>query len=358
MTKNYTFENSTVQAELSGGAESVLKLAFANGCKCTVGTSACGAFGEKSGLVRKTRLHRSIDLLEITAETQRVIPFGSEFEIRRAFSFGDGFARITVDAAAGNGGRVESFTLDPVTFEGDWKKVAVDDGDGIRWQEAPAENTVLWESGRTPLRILAESADGALFECGCGEDLWRHNAASAMENCTAKFVVTADSKTLKFERTMFSFAKGDDVEIPKRPWRFSYCLAWSLAPETALSGGKELKLAALDIPESGLRAGGEGKPCFAAPAVRRRLRDAVRSAGESVVVPDVDFGCCTDPSHLERPGKGELLHWDLPELFALYLWGNRQLAKKDLSLRFISAEKSAAAAVLKHVPETFKEEEY
>lgn len=362
MKKLYRIEGADFKAELPHDCGNVLTLQFDNGFKCEVAPAACGAFSEGTALTRKVRVHRTNDLLEASANSLRVIPFGCEFEIKRKLDFADGFVQIIVDAAAGNGGRIDEFTLDPLVFRGSWKRFGLDDGREVRWIDAVDEEAELWSSDRPLLRILAESTGGALFECGCGEDIWRHNVAQTLTDCTAQFTVKGSRTTLCVERKMFQFAKEPEVVIPRRPWRFSYYIAWSLTAPKAdeLESAELLPLDALDIPSSGMCTAENGEEsadvCFAAPAVRRRLRDAVRTATGSLVIPDVKLALCYAPSHLERPGKGALEHWGLAELFTFYVWANRQLVKKEAALTLRSAEYSAAAAILCRKPRTFKPE--
>ncbi len=360
MKKQYTISGADFQITLPHICQDVMTFAFDNGSQCRVEPCACGVFSEKSALTRKLRIHRSADLLESSAESLRIIPFGCEFEIRRNAVFFDGFALVTVDCAAVSGGGVDEFTLDPVVFSGRWRRLGIDGGGGIRWQDAVDEPAVLWNDGRPPLRMLAEGDDGSIFECGCGEDLWRHHAGADMPGCSAAFTVTGDSKSLRIDRRMFSFDKSEDVEIPRRSWRFSYYIAWHTGAGGKAVSGQEAALDQLDLPESAGRTGAGGvrlqSCCMAAPALRRRLRDAVRSAGGSLTLTGYVPGICFDPSHPERPSKGSLMHWDLPEAAALYIWGNRQLAAKGGVLTIKPGENSAAASVLGRRPSRFKEE--
>ena len=163
--------------------------------------------------------------------------------------------------------------------------------------------------------LLLTRADGIKLELGCGGDWWRTCGAG---NTAWSIEKTSGAVTVK--RKVIAIA--DDVELERRPWRFNYYIAWNRGSSAALLPGKDDIVLKFDPQAAG--------SCFAAPAVRKYLRKLIRQQLEksgNVILEMADIKSCADASHLERPGKKALLHWDLCELFALYSWGNRALGE-------------------------------
>jgi hypothetical protein len=51
------------------------------------------------------------------------------------------------------------------------------------------------------------------------------------------------------------------------------------------------------------------------------------------ITPDI----CSAAAHLERPQRGVLHHWDLPDLFDFHAWANRQLFPRGRRLLIFPA---------------------
>lgn len=323
----------------------------AGSVRAAVGGALCDGFGEARVEAKKLKVHRTLDGLLTSAESEKVIPFGCEYDVRRSFSLLDGLLRVTADFRTVGRQVLRELRLDPVTLTGDWRRLGISrDGVTVEWHDLPYAE----EAPQMPVFYLAEAADGTLWEFGCGEDLWRCRAGRELGG-EARFGVEASAQTVRFERLMFRFAP--DLVLQRRPWRFGYYLAWSKVPD-APAAGEVLDLAQLAIPPGGRRTGADGKVapgfCLAAPAVQRALRDAVRRAAGSLVIRGAGADCCCAAGHLDRANKGTLLHRDLEAAMAFYEWANRQLDKIGAGLVFEGNYHTASARVLARVPRKFE----
>ncbi|MBO5644175.1 MAG: hypothetical protein J6S90_02915 [Lentisphaeria bacterium] len=78
----------------------------------------------------------------------------------------------------------------------------------------------------------------------------------------------------------------------------------------------------------------DNAPCMLAPAARRDFRKKVRRSDADIVCANSVPTICDDASHLEKPEKNTLLHFDLEEYITSYIWANRQLNKKGKRFSF------------------------
>ncbi len=323
----------------------------AGSARAVIGGACCDGFGEARVEAKKLKIHRTLDQLVCSAESEKIIPFGCEYDVRRSFSLMDGLLRVTADFRAGGRQVLRELRLDPVTLTGDWRRIGISrDGDAVEWYDLP----YIEETPEMPVFYLVEAADGTFWEFGCGEDLWRCRAGRKLGG-EALFAVDASAREVRFERLMFRFAP--ELVLQRRPWRFGYYLAWSEVPDAPVAGGV-LDLHQLAIPDGGRRTGVDGAPgsgfCLAAPAVQRVLRDAVRRSAGPLVIRGGAAGCCYAAGHLDRANKGLLLHRDLESGMAFYEWANRQLDKSGAGLVFEGKNDTASARVLARQPRKFE----
>lgn len=330
--------------------ESIFEL-DAGSARAAVGGACCDGFGEAQVEAKKLKIHRTLDGLLCSAESEKVIPFGCEYDVRRNFSLLDGLLRVTADFRAAGRQVLRELKLDPVTLTGDWRRLGISrDGVTVEWHDLPYNE----EAPQMPVFYLVEAADGMLWEFGCGEDLWRCRAGRALGG-EALFTVEATAQRVRFERMMFRFAP--ELVLQRRPWRFGYYLAWSGASDAVVTG-EAIDLGQLAIPPGGRRSGADGQVapgfCLAAPAVQRLLRDTVRRATGSLVIRGGGAGCCYAAGHLDRANKGTLLHRDLDAAMTFYEWANRQLDKIGAGLVFEGNHDTASARVLARFPRKFE----
>ena len=165
-----------------------------------------------------------------------------------------------------------------------------------------------------------------------------------MEGVNASFRIADCDGTLLFERAVLIYDK--ETVIEKRPWQFETLFAWSV-PDTGVPEESET------VPVTG---------CLASRKIQRTMRHAVRCAEKSVQLTGYEVKLCGDAAHIDRPGKKELEHLDLQDLFQLYCWANRQLSRKELSLTIAPAQDKMlpGSLILEHLamePEILDDDE-
>ena len=317
MKKNFTpftTRHDNWQLTAFPAGKNTVELVSGSRCLMQIARGAFAGFAELSALPEIFRLHRSEDGFSAELESRSVIPFGPEFKVERNIVITHGAASMVTSVAACNRGEVGNITLEPLEFPGPWAKVNyLLFGDDKLHSCKFRENAEIYSGSEIPWYVQVEYHDGSKIEFMTGSDLWRHRSASRMEGVTASFRLADTDGTLVFERQLLIY--GEETPVEKRPWQFENLFAWS-AP---------------------CQKGAEGTPvaipgCLASRPVQRALRHAVRSAQSDLVLTDYKAAICTDAAHLDRPGKKVLEHLDLQDLFQLYCWGNRQLAKKGLAL--------------------------
>ena len=279
---------------------------------------------EADALQEKCRFHGKLDNLEVEVESLSVYPFGGESAISRAHTLRGNLLEVKVDIKPGRGETVRNLELEDVVFPGEFARaelISTMPEPGQEWVAMPLQlaDGVIWQNTMPFAVLLLTRADGTVLEMGCGGDWWRTCGTGS-----TFWSIEKDSDKITVKRKVVAIA--DDVEIERRPWRFNYYIAWGRTSAAALCAAKDDITVEFDPQVAG--------SCFAAPAVRKYLRKIVRQqldkSGNLILqLPDVKS--CDDASHLERPGKKSLRHWDLGELFALYSWGNRALGE-DRSL--------------------------
>ncbi|MGE4564796.1 MAG: hypothetical protein AB7F32_07995 [Victivallaceae bacterium] len=338
-------------ADFKSLGETIFELDAGSG-RAAVGGALCDGFGEARVEAKKLKIHRTLDGILVSAESEKVIPFGCEYDVRRSFSLLDGLLRVTADFRTVGRQVLRELRLDPVTLSGDWRRLGISrDGVSVEWHDLPYSE----EAPQMPVFYLAEAVDGTLWEFGCGEDLWRCRAGRELGG-EAAFTVEATAQRMCFERLIFRFAP--EMVLQRRPWRFGYYLAWSGAADAAAATGEVIDLGQLAIPPGGRRSDAKGQVapgfCLAAPAVQRLLRDTVRRSAGPLVIRGGGAGCCCSAGHLDRANKGTLLHRDLEAAMVFYEWANRQLDKIGAGLVFEGNQDTASARVLARVPRKFE----
>lgn len=305
------------------------------GARLEIAGAVCGGFGEQTAMTEKFRSHRTDDGLTAVVDSVRVVPFGCEYLIQRKIELTSGHAAFTVDVRAGAGGALRQLELDPVVLRGDWVSIGVRAADGAAavWTELGETPCTVYDSGEPFLSLTAQDRDGRLIDLGCGFDLWRHRSGGAAAGGNARFTIRYEAGQLRVERRILGFSA--EAEVSGRLLRLEYFVAWSAAPGPAVDvPAAVVELASLELPSSGRRTAADGSAaagcCMMAAAIRRRLLLLVRSAAAGkLTLAGVEPGVCHDAGHLERANQRVLPHWDLPELFTLHCWANRQLSKRE-----------------------------
>lgn len=297
----------------------MLKIKYANLNNCS----------EKDALSGKCRFHGKIDGKEAVIESESIYPYGGESVISRVFTLRSRLLEVRVDVKPGKGEIIRSFELEELFFPGEFVRMEM-----LRAIPAPGgkfdlekielhENTP-WESSGAFAILLLTTADNMQFELGCGGDWWRILGAG---DTLWQIEKTPDG--VKVRRRVLMLNEEEAVE--RRSWRFNYYMAWGKNNPVSKISGKNDELCSVD-PASELQTS-----CFRAPSVRKYLRKIIRRRQEdtaNIILQLPDVKSCDEAAHLERPGKKQLRHWDLDELFALYSWGNRMLGEdRTLTIR-------------------------
>ena len=277
---------------------------------------------EQDAICEKCRFHGKLDNTETAIESLNVYPFGGESSILRNMTLRGKLLEVRMDIKPGKGEVIRNLELEELFFPGEFAKAEIIRSvpePGQKWQleELPLTGEVLYESSQPFAVLLLTTGDNMQIELGSGGDWWRmHGAGDTFWSIKR----TDDGITVR--RRVVAIAAEEAVE--RRPWRFNYYVAWGKKTQMRMLVAPGDTVITPDL----LRAA--QSECFQAPAVRKQLRKSVRQQQENsgnvqMILPDVKS--CDDAGHLERPGKKQLRHWDLDELFALYSWANRTLGK-------------------------------
>lgn len=324
------------ECTLQDGMTDFLQFTHQNGTSITLKNLQCNDFNEDGALVQKLKVHSSLDNYSASAELFQTIPFGTEFEIKRNFDFADSFARVIVDINPGIGA-VEKLNLEDFEIKGDFKTLNVfllnDNKIELKSFELSEKNEIFQSGSTLILAFNVSSADGNAFECGLGNDLWRHNIAESFDNCDANFLIEGNKDKLTFKRTMFNFQFPENAPR-KRQWRFKYYFAWLNQNKTAsVANYEKINLHDLIGKEFEHVNSFAGTPCITAPLCRRVLRNTLRKTPKHIEVEAI-LALCDDASHLERSNIDQLLHWGIDDFFELMIWATKLLAKNNLLFKF------------------------
>ncbi|MEA4862314.1 MAG: hypothetical protein AB7F40_06650 [Victivallaceae bacterium] len=276
-------------------------------------------FNENDGLFEVWRAHGSADSRTGSIESSALLPFAQNAVVSRKIEFFNGVGMVTVDVRARDIRRLE---LDELFLPGTWLSVRRFDGKDFIEHDLSAK--VEFE---LPVAALTFSAaDGRKFELGCGDDFWRYSAAAAIGGAQAKLSAVPLPDGLKIQRVLIDLPEGMEPP-PPRPWRFSWYFAWPVEPTPEPAGTNILACGEL---------AGRPDDCLISAAARKNLRKAVRTATDSTVLSGISTRICSVAAHLGRTSRGELAHWDLPELFGFYPWAARRMTESegDFRLKF------------------------
>ena len=298
------------------------------------GRVLCGKFSEVGALGQKFRIHPNQDSLSAEIESVNVIPFGCEYEVSRDITAASHFLKVTDDIRAVNFGRVGNVVLEEVRFPADSLELQyLVYGEETFRKVSAAEFSSEIYSGTEPVVMATVTLkDKSKIDFGCGSDIWRLRSAQTIDGVTSLFTLGCEEDELVLRRHPLIY--GEETEIEQRPWRFKSIVSWRGAEEDS---DKELtEMQSFD-----------NAVCMLAPAARRDFRKKVRRGSGDMLCEKSVPAMCMESSHLEKPDKKELCHFDLEEYITSYIWANRQLNKSGRKFRFDFAEGlfSATAAV-------------
>ncbi len=311
MAKSYTIDGKNFALTAKSAGKYIYSLAVDGVERLAVGRVRCGKFTELGALGEKFRVHREEANFLCGIDTSCVLPFGCEYEIKRTLECGDGALDFSTDVAALHFGRVGDLALEELFFPGDGTSASLLLlGESVPKKFSPAEQGELYCGKQYPLCLRVDFFDGASVEYQTGFDVWRHDAASAMTGVSAEFSLVRDEKGLHLFRQVLRYDEG--VESEKRPWRFNTLISWQTASEKPFPPRVDAQTI-------------DG--CPLSGAWRRELRRRIRRTQGDFLLGGISAALCDEPSHLERAGRGALLHSPMQEYLASYRWANRELRK-------------------------------
>ena len=327
---------SNFECNLQSGESEFLHFNHRNGTQIILKNFECNGFNEDGALLQKLKVHSTLDNYSASAELFQTIPFGTEFEIRRNFDFCDSFARVIVDVNPGIGA-VEKLKLEDFEICGEFNSLQVFfiENNQVKMEKfnLSDEHVVINQENRFVLAFNLTCSDGVKFECGAGNDLWRHLAAENFENCSNWFMIEGNNRKITFSRQILAFENSEDAPR-KRSWRLKYYFAWDDFDKSS-SDIDYCKIALSDLIGDDCSHVNSlaSTPCIAAPLCRRSLRNMLRKTDKNIELA-ANLALCTDASHLERSGDNQLLHWGIDDFFELSLWATKLLSKNNLYFRF------------------------
>jgi hypothetical protein len=337
-----------------------------------------GTVDESSGIVKKCRVHKSLDDSTQSLEQENIIPFGSEPKITRKIEIVGNHAKVAVNLELRRSFTASRISVDSLFLPGKWSKFGIIGTEinstsipKVKWRNIE-DNPILHESKLPFLLICFESVKGEKLEIGTGNDLWRWLDAENEENCSSLFKIEKVEGGIKITRDVYVWP--EDVELPRRTRLFKWYFAWEAAgeipflkapestipmPETGekISLDKSLDQFIFDLSNTSwhesARAVGTGGmselPCAEAPSFRRQLKKFIRSLefepGTKIVLYGLEPHFCEAAAHLERPQKKRLKHWDIMSLMNLWQWANRLLAATGSELIIQPAKRSSCSGL-------------
>ena len=324
---------------------------------------------ETTSLPQKAICHDVMDLNCYTIDTQSIIPFGSEPQITRKFEYLSNIIKVTTDIHVKRPIPAKKFEVDSLNLKGKWKRYAIIDlkdyqqnQNDIKWIDlSNIDSTTLYNSTKHFHILLLENENNSRFEIGVGFDLWRWNYATDTEIKESKDINNPhhEPELLKDAMGNFTIEKINDYIMIKREiitsdkpfdiishnWRFHWYVAWgeksskSQKPKTV-----ELENSTLPLLRSptGFTEELSGTrtpellplPCFHNKKSKNLLHKSIRKImnkldNETLELKSFNPNYCTNPSHVSRPNDKEIEHIDITDIMELWLWGSKQLLKRD-----------------------------
>ena len=314
-----------------------------------------GEYSESMAVGGICRPHRSSSGLELSVDTERTIPFGTEPCIRRKYRIQEGRLSAVSDFVLRNSFEMNKIKAGGIAFSGrmDSIEVAALPEDSCELDACVqksvfseiAEGGSLWDSEKPPLSICVREAgeSGRFLRFECGEDFWRWINAARIQGKSRYRIFKQDGKVI-FEWDLYEFAPSSPEEEKPfgRNWRLSWEVSW-LEPYVRSGkkeeGGKEFKdmldLSAMTWKTDACVRDRNGQvlenvPCASSQivvnAMKKWLRRCLPEAEEGdVFAVKVHPHVCYSAAHMDRAKLHVLAHRDDMALYEFSRWANRQL---------------------------------
>ena len=263
-----------------------------------LGRIQCGKFSEVGALEEKFRIHPNQDSFSADIESTNVIPFGCEYEVSRTMHTASGFIRATSDIRAVNFGRVGNLALEDARFSSDFAKLEylIYGEDSMRRIEGDFSGTDIYRGTEPVVMMTMTLKDGCRIDFGCGSDIWRLRSAKNIADAECEFFITKVEDEIICGRKPLIYR--EDAVIEQRPWRFKSIISWH--------DGNCSETTSAEDAEKFSTSG-----CLLSAVSRRDFRRKIRRASGNLICSGCAPQICHDPSHLEKPDKKELCHFDL-----------------------------------------------
>jgi hypothetical protein len=323
-----------------------------------------GVLNESMGMMKKCCTHHATTLNTCSFETNYRMPYGSEPVLKRSIEFTGNHAKVITNLKCKHGFPMRHLDIDPITFDKRWVKIAIipipEKGsyvEEIKWEEIASLPPTILDSPAPLLVILFEDQYGNRLEIGTGDDLWRWELNGGGE-VPVHFIIQKTKSGVTLTRRIWDF-KGES-EPPTGDHRFRWYFAWETTALQKIKRKQENITESCDAHNEQwhtiarvTRQGTEQKiPCFKSSAFNKFIRRWIRplqdktDSNSIVKLQNISPSLCDNPTHLNRSGKGELLHWDLTEMLTTWDWCNKILSKSGATLIFTQEKNS----VLKELP--------
>lgn len=308
------------------------------------GCCSINDLSEQNALPSRLRPHISEDEKEFSFDSKTVIPFGSEPSVVRKYKMTDRIMHLTTDLVVRVNPGMTGLTAGDFHIRGKIAKVLIFGTDGVLKE---AEGEIIYEDSVPPLSVIFQSESGAMLELSTGEDVWRWSAAERLGGKSC-FRIVKEEIGIRYTRELFRWIPQKDVQPPPgRVWRFNALISWCDAKSARRRPSKPKSV--FDCAASGYGKGlckESGSLCFSANGTINMLKKWLRSNladlkdGDILLLDNVAPGPCLSAAHQDRPGKKELLHWDLNALLEFKRWAEKQLARSGAVLKIIPAKDS------------------
>lgn len=344
---------------------------------------AIGCIQETAAICEKAKTHEYSSFEGGYFETLNMLPFGSEPEIYRKYHYAANHFKVTTDISFHSNFKSDILSIDTLHIKGVWSRVGVLT---IKKEDAAAPPATCWnwmdissltkmEYKEPPLLWLFEKENGIRLEIGTGDDLWRWNISSRMGK-DSSFILRNDKENgcLVIERRVISAP--ESVEVAMNNMRFSWYFSWEIhgwefvKQESVESSEFSFKNNSSEIqtpthnpcfhfnnsewPESArvLVNGNYAKSaCLHSALVQNRLKDLVRHtasriSGGNVLISGIEPFFCESASHMDRPQKKNLQHWNISSILDLWFWANRHLCNSGSKFFITSPEENSLFSLL------------
>lgn len=295
-----------------------------------------GEYPESMMIPEIRRPHYTEDGTSASFEATGSMPFGVPYKIHREFRLTDHELKTDVSFLLPHAFPLKNLMAGGLKFSGAIKTIAItavpEGTDEIQCADPVdfaglSTNTELFKSDVPPLMIRFTYDNGKSLTFELGAEIWRWTNARNIGAGTSAFLVRRDGDSVLFTWSLYAFHGTREVTEP--PFGRNWSLAWSI-----VFGEDEIPADAVEV----IRAAEITHDCACSGVadkllkkeIRRRLADA--QEGDVYVLSVPPARMCTNASHMNRPKKSGLAHWELPAMRDFAIWGNRQMQKRGAVL--------------------------